>query len=141
MSFHYSYFVGQIIFNVIIFIHSPFFENHRYGPNSSPFVNTCFQFKTKCVQDFESDCKDCVSGPPYCEMCSIPRINCQIDETNFVGMISSNNEKICQQKCLEEEKCSFYTQYNNKSEDFPNACILLSSCDTKERLHMLGLLL
>ena len=100
-----------------------------YGAASSPFINTCFLLDQKC--DPETECLGCVSGEPYCEVCSLDQLTCTIDAENFIEMIPNiYEEKQCQDLCSLNDHCHFYTKYKDDSDEFPSTCILLRSCDT-----------
>ena len=52
-----------------------------YGPDSSPFTETCHLLNEACqVQD----CPGCVSGPPECDTCSI-EFACQVGDSQPMG--------------------------------------------------------
>ena len=103
-----------------------------YGTASSPFINTCFLLDQIC--DPETQCPGCVSGEPYCEVCSFDQLTCTIDAENFIEMIPNiYEEKQCQDMCSLNDQCHFYTKYKDDSDQFPSTCILLNSCNTFEQ--------
>ena len=103
-----------------------------YGPASSPFINTCFLLDQQCNP--ETECLGCVSGKPYCEVCSFDQLTCTINDANLIEMIPNiYEEKQCQDLCFNTESCHFYTKYTDDSDEFPNTCILLNSCSNFEQ--------
>ena len=90
----------------------------------------CFLFASMSNQ---TSCDECVSGPARCTCSS--EVACYSDENNILEEIHAvQTEAECQNYCLENHWCKFYTWQN--SCNFPaNFCVLLSSCEDTATCH------
>ena len=90
----------------------------------------CFLFSTTYNQ---TSCQECVSGPVSCTCSS--EVACPGDAGNTLDVIEDVlTEAECQDDCLENPECMFYTWYNGNS--FPaHVCIILSSCEGTVPCH------
>ena len=84
----------------------------------------CFLFGSIANQTSR---EDCISGPSSCTCSS--EVGCQADENNILEEIDAvETEAECQNYCLENPLCMFYTWLN--ADNFPALyCVLLSSCE------------
>ena len=85
----------------------------------------CFLFGSNTGNT--TSCEECVSGPASCTCSS--EVACHSDEDNIIDEIMGvQTEAECQNHCLEDSLCLFYTWQS--SESFPAySCLLLSSCE------------
>ena len=75
----------------------------------------------------QTSCEECVSGPSSCTCSS--EVGCLGDASNIVDeILSVQTEAECQNFCLENPLCIFYTWFN--ADNTPaNLCVLLNSCE------------
>ena len=84
----------------------------------------CYLFANISIQ---TSCEECVSGPSSCTCSS--EVGCLGDASNIVDeILSVQTEAECQNFCLENPLCMFYTWFN--ADNTPaNFCVLLNSCE------------
>ena len=83
--------------------------------------------------DEERACTDCTSVKlDYSKNCSCNNVDgeCQIGESNFIGVKFATSEFQCWLYCVSNEDCKYYTWYSLDNEDISNECFEFDSCDT-----------
>jgi len=98
--------------------------------NNSEFPGYCFMFSTLGQP---TDFQDSISGPPSCLCSSVEA--CDINGDNELEFVPDIIEEInCQDLCVNNSLCQYYTWYDATEAPFDNVCILLSSCPTKNSM-------
>merc|ERR1711872_439659 len=93
--------------------------------------NTCQLFSE--VGEETSSCSDCVSGPKSCT-CS-EDVACSVDAEYLVHLeLEVALEEECQDMCVADPDCTWYTWYSATGDPFQNACALLSKCVDREEV-------
>merc|ERR1711990_573236 len=87
--------------------------------------NTCQLFSE--IGEETSSCADCVSGPKSCTCSS--DVACSVDAEYLVHLqLEVSLEEECQDLCVADPECSWYSWYSSTGDPFQNACAMLSKC-------------
>merc|ERR1712037_698812 len=93
--------------------------------------NTCQLFSE--IGEETSGCADCVSGPKSCTCSS--DVSCSVDAEYLVHLqLEVSLEEECQDLCVAEPDCSWYSWYSSAGDPFQNTCALLSKCVDRQEV-------
>ena len=95
-----------------------------FGPDSSPYHNTCLIFSS-CTE--RRPCQDCTTGSSQEECTCSLKYSGEVDDSNFVDLIGSvSDEYACKELCSDNSQCTVYTFYDSQDPVQPNVCVLLN---------------
>ena len=97
----------------------------HFGPESTPYHNTCLIFSS-CIE--RRSCQDCTTGSSQGECTCSLKYSGTVDDSNFVDLLGSVwDEYTCKEHCKDNDLCAVYTFYDSEDPVQPNVCILLTS--------------